>query len=226
MVRKSTSQEILLEEWKEARTSLKRFDEYLLNLRRYGFTLATILIGADAYLSMTEGVSPWAKTGAAAAVMLLIFALFLLDQHVKALQRAALNRAARLERQLGMGTQSDHEQRQDAASRTLSELQQEIINSPQVTHGGTPIYFLFLIVTGSLGSVAVLTTKNGMELNKWGSLIAVALICLFLCVGSLLYNWRVRNTLANILVPKGVGRQLAGVFSRLGQTLQKKDKQT
>ena len=224
MVRPSTSQEILLEEWREARSSIGHFDEYLLNLRRYGFTLATILIGADAYLSMTDGVSPWAKAGASAAVMLLISALFLLDQHVKALQRAALSRAVKLERQLGMGAQNAHEQLQDTASRTLSELQQDVANSRQVTHGGTPIYFLFLIVTGGLGSVAVLTTKNGWDPNKWGSLVAVALICLFLCVGSFLYNWRVRNALANILRPKGVGRQLGGAFTRLAQTLRKKDK--
>lgn len=44
MARPSASQEILIEEWKEARRSIGRFDEYLLNLRRYGFTLATILI--------------------------------------------------------------------------------------------------------------------------------------------------------------------------------------
>lgn len=65
MAEPSASQEILLEEWKEGRRSVGRFDEYLLTLRRYGFTLATILIGADAYLSMTEGVSPLAKAGAA-----------------------------------------------------------------------------------------------------------------------------------------------------------------
>ena len=100
MAEPSASQEILLEEWKEARRSVGQFDEYLLNLRRYGFTLATILIGADAYLSITEGVSLLAKAGAAAAVMLLIFALFLLDQHVKALQRAALSLATNLERQV------------------------------------------------------------------------------------------------------------------------------
>ena len=45
MVEPSASREFLLEEWKEARSSVGRFDEYLLNRRRYGFTLATILIG-------------------------------------------------------------------------------------------------------------------------------------------------------------------------------------
>lgn len=223
MAEPSASQEILLEAWKEARKSVGRFDEYLLNLRRYGFTLATILIGADAYLSMTEGVSPLAKAGAAAAVMLLIFALFLLDQHVKALQRTALSLATNLERQLGMGAQSAGEGSTDGAHKSLSELQQEVANSRQVTHGGTPIYFLFLIVTGGLGSVAVLTTKNVGAPDKWGSLVAVTLICLFLCAGSLLYNWRVRNALSDIL---GGPRQLGDAFTRLAQRLRKKEKQT
>jgi len=223
MAESSPGQGFLLEEWKEARSSTRRFDEYLLNLRRYGFTLATILIAADAYLSMTEGVSPLAKAGAAVAVMLLIFALFLLDQHVKALQGAALNIATNLERQLRMGAQSAGEGSTDSTHKSLSELQQEVANSRQVTHGGTPIYFLFLIVTGSLGSVAVLTTKNVGALDKWGSLVAVALICLFLCAGSLLYNWRVRNALSDIL---GGPKQLTGAFTRLGRTLRKKDRQT
>jgi len=129
MVRPSASQEILLEEWREARRSVGRFDEALLNLRRYGFTLATILIGADAYLSMTEDVSPWAKAGAAAAIMLLIFALFLLDHHVKTLQNIALCRAAELEKQLGLVLESTGEGSKDVADKSLSELRQDVTGS-------------------------------------------------------------------------------------------------
>ena len=225
MAKPSASTEVLLQEWREARSSVGRFDEYLLNLRRYGFTLATILIGADAYLSMTGGVSPPAKAGAAAAVMLLIFALFLLDHHVKTLQSIALCRAAELERQLGLVPESTSEGSKDIADKSLSELRLDVTGSWQVTHGGTPIYFLFLIVAGGLGSVAVLTEcpKFSKDAVCLGSLVVVVFMCIVLCGGSALYNWRVRGVLANILNPR---RAMAGAFTRLAKTLRKKEKQT
>ena len=51
-----TSDQVLLEEWKEARSFIGQSDEYLLNLRRYGFALATILIGTDACLSTSMNI--------------------------------------------------------------------------------------------------------------------------------------------------------------------------
>ena len=225
MARPSASQEILIEEWKEARRSVGRFDEYLLNLRRYGFTLATILIGGDAYLSITQDVLPWAKAGAAAAVMLLIFALFLLDHHVKTLQSTALCRAAELEKHLGLVPEGTGEGSKDVADKSLSELRQDVSGSWQITHGGTPIYFLFLAVTGGVGSTAVLTTGPGESVSL-GPLVAVAFVCIVLCGVTPVYNWWATRKLGDLLTPKGVKRQLAGVFTQLGQILQGKDKQT
>ena len=219
----SASQEILLEEWREARSSIGRFDEYLLNLRRYGFTLGTMLIGADAYLSITQEVLPWAKAGAAAAVMLLIFALFLLDHHVKTLQNIALRRAAELEKGLGMVTESSSEGSKEVSDKSLSELRQDVTGSWQMTHGGTPIYFLFLVVTGGVGIAAVFASPE--ELRIMGPLVTVAFVCLVLCGVTPFYNWWATRKMKNLLTPKGVGRQLASAFTRLGQTLRKKDKQ-
>ncbi len=217
----SASQEILLEEWKEARRSVGRFDEYLLNLRRYGFTLTTILIGADAYLSITEEVLAWAKAGAAAAVMLLIFALFLLDHHVKTLQSIALYRAAELEKLLGLVPESTGEGSKDVAQRSLSELRQGVAHSWQMTHGGTPIYFLFLAVTGGLGSIVV---TMDTEKSFWGPLIAVVLVCIVLCGVIPAYDRWATGKMEDLLTQKGIRRQLGGAFTRLGQTLRKKDK--
>ena len=218
MVRPSASQEILLEEWREARHSIGRFDEYLLNLRRYGFTLATILIGADAYLSMTVTESLGAKAGAAVVVMLLIFALFLLDHHVKTLQSIALYRAAELEKLLGLVPESTGEGSADVARQSLSGLRQSAAHSWQMTHGGTPIYFLFLAVTGGLGSIVVFPVL--------GPLIAVAFVCIALCGVIPAYDRWATGKMEDLLTQKGIRRQLAGAFTRLGQTLRKKDKQT
>jgi len=224
MVRPSASQEILLEEWREGRRSIGRFDEYLLNLRRYGFTLATILIGADAFISITEDVLAWAQAGAAAAVMILIFALFLLDHHVKTLQGIALFRAAKLEEWLGLVAESTGEGSADVTHQSLSGLRQGVAHSWQMTHGGTPIYFLFLAVTGGLGSTAVVTTHPGEPF--WGPLTAVVFVCIVLCGVIPAYDRWAAGKMEDLLTQKGVGRQLASVFIQLGQKLRKKDKQT
>jgi hypothetical protein len=205
MTEPSVSTEILLQEWREARSSIGRFDEYLLNLRKYGFTLATILIGADAYLSMSTELHPGAKAGAAIAVMMLIVALFLLDHHVKTLQRIALSRAVEIEAQLEMG---------------LSKLRQAATRDWQVTHGGTPTYVLFLFVTGILGITSVLTTALPEEplfsgLDKWVSLVLVACVCLVSCVLTAAYDWWAKKRLTD--VPLRV-RQIFRVRKRDKQT--------
>ncbi len=225
MVRPSASQEILLEEWREARRSIGRFDEYLLNLRRYGFTLATILIGADAYLSITQEGFAWGKAGAAVAIMLLIFALFLLDHHVKTLQSVALYRAAELEKLLGLVPESTGEGSADVAHQSLSGLRQGVAHSWQMTHGGTPIYFLFLAVTGGLGSIVVLARPLGDPVS-WGPLVAVVLVCIVLCGVIPAYDRWATGKTEDLLTQKGVGRQLASAFIQLGQKFRKKDKQT
>jgi len=214
MAKSSTGQGFLLEEWKEARSSIRRFDEYLLNLRRYGFTLATILIGADAYLSIQEAVLPWAKAGAAAAVMLLIFALFLLDQFVNQLQEVALCRAVQLEKQL----------EQDSKSKSLSELRQNVANSWQATYGGVLVYVSFLLVTGGIGITAVLTTTPGEQVS-WGPLILIVSVFLILQFWISVY-WPMTRRVAYLLTPDRVKKPVAGVFTQLEQRLQEKDKQT
>ncbi len=218
MAESSAGQGFLLEEWKEARISIGRFDEYLLNLRRYGFTLATILIGADAYLSITQEVLAWGKAGAAVAIMLLIFALFLLDHHVKTLQSVALHRAAELEKLLGLVPGSTGEGSTDVTHQSLSGLRQGVAHSWQMTHGGTPIYFLFLAVTGGLGSTVVFPVL--------GPLIAVAFVCIVLCGVIPVYDRWATGKMEDLLTQKGIREQLTGAFTRLGQTLRKEDNQT
>jgi len=220
MVKPSAESEILIQEWKEARSSIARFDEYLLNLRRYGFTLATILIGADAYLSITEELLAWAKAGAAVAVMLLILALFLLDQHVQALQDTAVHRAVELERLLGLVPKSTGEGSEDLSQQSLSKLRQEAAR----TVSGTPIYWFFLSITGGIGSTAVLTRPLGAPVSS-GPLVAVAAVCIVLLVMTPAYNWWVNRKIQGLLTPREIERQLKGVFIRLEQTLQRKDKQ-
>jgi len=94
-----------------------------------------------------------------------------------------------------------------------------------MTHGGTPIYFLFLLVTGSVGSTAVLTMRPNEPVSL-RPLVAVAFVCIVLCGVTPAYNWWATRKMEDLLTPKGVGRQLASAFMRLGQTLKKKGRQT
>lgn len=187
MVKTSAERECLMEEWKDARVSVRRFDEQLLNLRRYGFTLATILLGADAYISMATEVSTVAKAGGAVAVMLLILALFLLDKHIQTLQETVLSRAAEIESLLSMG---------------LCKLRQTATHKWQVTHGGTPVYILFLLVTGGLGSASVITTPAVEIVSfvafKVSPVIVVIFICLVLCTFLGGYDWWINKRLAKV----------------------------
>lgn len=173
----------LLEEWKEARHSIGRFDEYLLNLRRYGFTLATIMIGADAYLSTSTSMSmmPWAKAGATVVVMMLIFTLFLLDEQVKSLRTAAVERAVKLEGELGLN---------------LSVLLRDAGEARSVRHSGTLAYIFFMAAACALGSVASYETPSdsaSLALCSYIPLGFVIGVFLVLCVLTLVYDQRAQR---------------------------------
>ena len=193
MAKLPTSQQLLLDEWKEARSSIGRFDEYLLNLRRYGFTLATIMIGADAYLSTSMDILPWAKAGAAIVVMILIFALFLLDQRVKLLQDIVLMRAAELEDSLG--TQ-------------LSTLRRDAGQTWHIKHTGLATYIFFLAAAGIVGGMSVVTTdipeSASWALHKSLPLAVVIVWCLVLCVLTPVWDLRARSSLINLLHPTAI----------------------
>ena len=177
MAEPAASQDLLVDEWKEARSSVGRFDEYLLNLRRYGFTLATILIGTDAYLSTSVDIPPWAKAGAAIVVMILIFALFLLDERVKLLQEAVLTRAVHLEKQLGT---------------RLSRSRQKVAKNWHIKHTGVATYIFFLAAAGMVGAMSVLTTglpeSQSLALHRWLPTAIVSGWCVVVCVLTILFD--------------------------------------
>lgn len=93
----SSQKNILLEEWKESRASIARFDEILLDLRKHGFTLITILLSADGFLYAKIKAEMWAMIGIYLALMILIYALFCIDRYHEIFLRAAVKRAEEIE---------------------------------------------------------------------------------------------------------------------------------
>jgi hypothetical protein len=86
-----------LDEWKECRATIARFDGILADTRKYGFTLVTVLLTANALVVSSNNTVD--RPAASIIVMALLFALFMLDNYYWDLVRGAVGRAIELEKQ-------------------------------------------------------------------------------------------------------------------------------
>jgi len=103
----SSEDQLHLEEWKEARNVLSKFDDRLNDLRKYGFSLITVLFTADSILipisiGSTPALPPLAKLAVLGATLLLIVALRSLETFYTLFQRVAALRARVIERSLNI----------------------------------------------------------------------------------------------------------------------------
>ena len=91
-------------EWGECRTTIGRFDVYITDLRKYGFTFITGLLATTGFLTRTgsETFTPVVKLGVLFTTLALIVVLSFLDQQYRLLQRSATIRARILEHALNM----------------------------------------------------------------------------------------------------------------------------
>lgn len=108
----SSDSDRTLDEWKEARSVLARFDTNLHDLRKVGFTFVTALLAANGLLSQnltgaTSVVPDGVKAGVLVATMGLIVALKLLDTHYRLFQQAASVRGRILEDRLNLDITND-----------------------------------------------------------------------------------------------------------------------
>ncbi len=86
----------LTDEWTSCRNALGDFDKSLLDLRRFGFTLVTILLGADGFLSAKTDISGIGIVGIFAALLILIVGLFQQDRMQEVFIRSTVIRAMEL----------------------------------------------------------------------------------------------------------------------------------
>jgi hypothetical protein len=98
-----------LDEWKEARSIIARFDNSLSDLRKYGFSFVTALLAANGLISQggTSVVTVQVKAAILVATMGLIVALKLLDTHYRHFQEAASMRGRILEGRLNLDLTND-----------------------------------------------------------------------------------------------------------------------
>src|SRR5271169_6784431 len=98
-----------LDEWKEARSVIARFDNNLHDLRKYGFSFVTALLAANGLISQggSSVVSFGVKAGILVATMGLIVTLKLLDTHYRRFQEAVSIRGRILEDRLNIDLTKD-----------------------------------------------------------------------------------------------------------------------
>jgi hypothetical protein len=98
-----------LDEWKEARSVLARFDNNLHDLRKYGFSFVTALLAANGLISVggTSVVTAEVKASILVVTMGLIVTLKLLDSHYLGFENAASLRCRMLEDRLNLELTGD-----------------------------------------------------------------------------------------------------------------------
>jgi hypothetical protein len=90
-----------LEEWKQARDTLKFYDDKLDALRKLGFSFLTGLLAAESVV-LKPDISSLVKLAVFLITLLLITAMFLLDKNYRCVEEAANTRALVLERKLNL----------------------------------------------------------------------------------------------------------------------------
>ena len=91
-----------LDEWREARGSIARYDKALLDLRKYGFGLATLLLTANGYLIQQTQLTVLAAIGIYIVILVLLVGLFRFDRSYQVFVLSSVIRAVELEKALGL----------------------------------------------------------------------------------------------------------------------------
>lgn len=130
-----------IDEWQECRITTARFDGYLADIRKYGFTLVTVLLTANALVvNQNTAVD---RPAASIVIMALLFALFMLDNYYWAVLRAAVDRSKTLEKGELKGLHA--------------QLSTSIGQQVKVTHATDlilAVYVVFVLVAAGIGLTA------------------------------------------------------------------------
>lgn len=127
-------------EWLECRVTVGRFDGYLADIRKYGFTLVTLLLTASALV--TPANSAVDRPAAAIVILLLLLALFMLDMYYWVMLKAAVARAFCLE----------------GATNRISGVLKTQAQKSLATEVVIVFYGLFVLVTFLIPVVALVTS--------------------------------------------------------------------
>lgn len=135
------------DEWKECRATIGRFDSILADLRKYGFSLVTLLLTATALITNNAAT---AAVSASSVVVALLVVLFIMDRYWWVLLIQTVSRAEYLEDQLGM-----------QISGRLSKMARSSFNEL----AATVVYALFVAVAAAVAVIRAVNDKSDVALH-------------------------------------------------------------
>ena len=149
------------DEWAECRTTIGRMDSVLADIRKYGFSLVTLLLTASALITTADPVLD--RVAASSVVITLVLVLFLMDRYWWVLLRQAVERAVELEAGLGM-----------SVSSRLSDIARRSHNA----QAATVVYAIFILLSSAIALVTVALARQAWALWYMPILTVVALAVL------------------------------------------------
>lgn len=186
-------------EWQESRSAIARFDQIIIDLRKYGFSLITFLITASSIaLQNSLSVTPFSVIIGPFAIMILICGLFLADRYHEVLLLACILRSRQLE---------------DASEELVGNRFKNIVfnrfNLTTFIEGKVQkararafsfvIYTLLLLGSLLLGAVNLLNviSQNNLVFMKEGILPAAILLGLF--ISAFVFLWLIDLTMKEMM---------------------------
>lgn len=136
-----------LDEWKETRDVLKRFDEDLHDLRKYGFIFLASLLTADSFQAYFN-LPALARCALLIITLVFIVALRLMDHHYKNFEEATVIRSRILEASLNFELSEiiDVHYKQEGWGKFISQL-----------------YNAFILITILLGAAILFPSKSSLN---------------------------------------------------------------
>ena len=129
-------------EWERCQTAIETFDKMILDIRRYGFTLITVLYTTNGYLFGSKTISKGPALAICIVILLLIVTLFRIDRTHEIFLRGAVLRAMRLEEKLQYGL-----------TRCISHWSE----STKTATWGTKVYCCFCLAVWILSLAAIVS---------------------------------------------------------------------
>jgi hypothetical protein len=136
-------------EWEECLDQMDKFDGYLIDARKYGFTLITGLTTASSFLGFSDAAKS-IQLGVIIVTLVLVFVLYLIDTYYQNLLNRMLLRAKRIEEV-------------NIKGRELAHYLSKIYNEGVMSYMIFGVYVGFVLALDVLGYYAISAAESQMN---------------------------------------------------------------
>jgi len=181
----------LLEEWKEARKSIDRFDNISIELRKYGFSIITLILSTSSIVfDATKIQNPLPLMIVPIAIAILTLSVFLADSYYQVMLLATVLHARQLENTHKEGLNKEGKG-QIYYGLNLTNVVVDITQKTRAPFYVFIIYILFLaisILLGGLSLFAYQMNMHGQNLTPYfvilfGGYLVIILFIIFISRG-------------------------------------------